>query len=1204
MIELGQASDLSTFLHESAHLFLDLEAQLAAEFGVTEQQQRILDWFGVATFEEITVDHHEQWAETFEAYLREGKAPSVGLRQAFAAFSRWLTTIYKTLMGLPNNKLDAEVRAIFDRLLATQEEIDRAAGNPIYDQFFRSREQAGMTDAEWQKYQEKRAKVKQSATVTLQDKALKQYRKMREDEWNTERAPLVDEEMERLGKQPVYEVIKDISSGYPMDWDATLEVLGADKPTGRLIGKLKKGGVDPAEYAEQYGYPNTRAMLDEILAAPSLKAAATAAAQVRMIEKYGDILNDGTIEQEARDALHNEAQADLLIDEINALDRAPANRVDREYLRTEAVRLIGGLTYREITPERYYQAEIRAARKAATARTPQEKRVAKVQQLANHYLYKEATRVRQEMEKQRRYVRSVQTRQYDTKEVEPQYAQAMRVLANFYELRTKDPNRVPQLDAYLNWHQTQLSDPNGFVASMLTMYDPYLIAALEAKRQGQPISYEIPTFEEMTADQVRGVYEHLRHLRFVGGSMSEQGRAEFNADKASLANSIETNGGRDVRPADVVAPPPSRLDKLTDSLKQLGFSLVNLRNLSRLLDGFNEDGEAYRLLYRLVEDAENVKLQAQRDLYDKYKQEMEGINRVGLNRNEITITTDDGRQWTTDGNQRLMLALYWGSESSREAIREGQGVTDNDVLRVLSTMTPDQLQLVNAIWKINESLWPSLSAAAVRMYGVAPPKLEALPYTINGVTLTGGHMRLYYHSLTDEMKEVQDQGGKFMSIMPSRAGSTIARVGSGGKPVLLDRSNITRAYNDALHFIAYAEPARRLAGLVNSGDVKGVIVRKHGEAMYKSLVENLEGITSNRNEREAIKFFADLSRHIRKMATLRHLAYSIRNALQGLSSIKIAKDEVGAARLMAAYAQVVTSPRETIRTINELSVVMRNRGSLVNRESAEFLREMSFGGPAEAGWNTFVAAGFAPQKLIDSLIAYPVWLARYNQYAEDVASGKMTQRDAVSKADEAVAASVGSGQDLQMGAIFQMNKPEWVKVMTAFGSWFNNYFNRLYRESKGFSGDGFKSWGFYQAALTTPMIVAVMSALIVADEPAEDEDWMSWALKRYGAFMAGLLPLVRDFVSAASGIPSRTPLAMVPETPVRLAREIKQTMEGQQSSERAVSDFLKLTGTVAPIPGLGNVTRLLDYKDSYDEGNEGPDFRFYNALVEGPDRNK
>lgn len=128
-ITLFENADLSTFLHESGHFFLEVMADAAeseqASAQVKADWQAILKWMGVSSRAEIGRAQHEQWARGFEAYLREGNAPSMELQGAFARFKSWLMHLYKSLSQL-HVRLTPAVRQVMDRLVATDEEIARA----------------------------------------------------------------------------------------------------------------------------------------------------------------------------------------------------------------------------------------------------------------------------------------------------------------------------------------------------------------------------------------------------------------------------------------------------------------------------------------------------------------------------------------------------------------------------------------------------------------------------------------------------------------------------------------------------------------------------------------------------------------------------------------------------------------------------------------------------------------------------------------------------------------------------------------------------------------------------------------------------------------------------------------------------------------------------------------------------------------------
>lgn len=1194
IIRLGQSSDLSSFLHESGHLFLEMEKQFAKEFGITEDQQTMLDWMGVESFDDVGVEQHEKFAETFESYLREGKAPSLKLREAFAAFRRWLVRIYQSIRQLTRADLVPEIAEVFDRMLATDTEIAAATANPAYDQFFRSKEQAGMTDAEWEQYTKQSQRAKNTTTATLDEKLFKELYNRRAKEWREEKRPLIEEEKANLSKTPIYSILNDAAE-YPMDYDAVKEIMGFDKPPGKLIGKLKKDGIDPSEYAEVYGFNDAKSMINAITEAPTLKQAAEAAAEERMIQKHGDILNDGSIEDEVREAVHNEEQAKLLIQELTALKRKVGSRQDinRDYLKAEARTIIQGMKYKEIRPDKYYRAELRAAQKAVTAANDQELFAAKVQQIANHYLYREAVATREDMDKHRRYVRRVQTREYDAKQVKPEIIQNMKTLANLYDLKTQ-PEQQVAVDKILNWYMTQITDENQFVE--ITLLDPHLILALEARERGEFAQFHVPAFDELTAEQLRGMYDMLRHMRFVGGKMSDAAKAKRTAERMKLAESIREHGGKDAlkarhpgvtRPGDI----PRR------ELTYLINMLPSLRNLIRKLDGFKDDGEAYNKIFRVIEDANNHKLALTREVFERFEKEMDGIHKVGLDRNEVTYTLQSGEELILHAEARFMMAVYWGTESSREAIREGFGTTDADVMRILSDMTKEQLELVNAIWRVNESLWPELSKASVNLYGVAPPKLDPTPFEINGVKLTGGHMRLMYDSTRLELKNEQEQAAKMATIIPSKAGSLYSRVGSGGRPVRLDKNNIVNALSENVHVIAFAEPAAEIRAFLNADDVKGAIERKHGEGFYQALIDTVTGITSNHAEREKYKGLHSFFRLLRRAATFKHLAYSIRNTVQQVGALPVAMEEVGYGAWVNASMRFAANPAELSQFMRERSKFMDERASLVNREAHEYLRQISIDNRFQHIWHQFVKFGFTPQTITDSLVAYPTWLARYEQSMDQHGD----EPRAISDADNAVAESVGAGDDLHLGGAFHSTNTEFIRTMTIFGTWFNAYYQRIYRSTKG--GTDFFNQDAIKSVFVTPFIVAVLSAALVMDGPADDEEWYAWAMKRYAAFMAGTIPILRDVVSSFAGYAPKTVFAGGAEAPARLVSEAQAYAEGRQTGLKATSDVTKIVTTVVPVPGSGNVTRVMDYMDSYNRGREGK-WNSYQAVVEGPDRNK
>ena len=174
-IALLEKADLSTFIHELGHFYFetltrianDLRARDNAAGGgtLTDGEIQILkdvdtligkaghtldDWNRM-TLEERR-HHHETVARQFEAYLMEGKAPSVELQGIFSRLRSWLFAVYKKLTAL-NVKLDDDVRQVFDRMLASDEAIQLAEQNRSMGALFATPEAAGMTAEQFADYQ-------------------------------------------------------------------------------------------------------------------------------------------------------------------------------------------------------------------------------------------------------------------------------------------------------------------------------------------------------------------------------------------------------------------------------------------------------------------------------------------------------------------------------------------------------------------------------------------------------------------------------------------------------------------------------------------------------------------------------------------------------------------------------------------------------------------------------------------------------------------------------------------------------------------------------------------------------------------------------------------------------------------------------------------------------------------------------------------
>ncbi len=137
LIRLARDANVSTFAHESGHQFLEElmrdDAHPQAPETLKADAQTVRDWLGIENHQDLNTGWagergeraraaHEKFATAFEQYLREGVAPSKQLEGVFARFREWLLKLYKTITGL-GEEISPEIRAVFDRMLATDEQI-------------------------------------------------------------------------------------------------------------------------------------------------------------------------------------------------------------------------------------------------------------------------------------------------------------------------------------------------------------------------------------------------------------------------------------------------------------------------------------------------------------------------------------------------------------------------------------------------------------------------------------------------------------------------------------------------------------------------------------------------------------------------------------------------------------------------------------------------------------------------------------------------------------------------------------------------------------------------------------------------------------------------------------------------------------------------------------------------------------------------
>lgn len=251
LIQIFKTADRSTFLHEMGHVFFDDIKNLAEMENAPEQL--VTDWNKLKEWSEWddaqgadNTKAHEKFARGWEAYLREGKAPTKGLQRVFRMFSKWLTRIYRAvtrLGGLPPK----EIQDIMARMIATQEDIDAYTKEQALEQFESSKLFKQLDEAEQAKVQGHIADVGEMAKERVMKRYMKELESRPIKEWNDEKDSIQADIEKRLMEQ--YPIYKD---------HQRYNAFGKDALANTRYGTLKE--LEAAE-REQTGFTFNEAVM-------------------------------------------------------------------------------------------------------------------------------------------------------------------------------------------------------------------------------------------------------------------------------------------------------------------------------------------------------------------------------------------------------------------------------------------------------------------------------------------------------------------------------------------------------------------------------------------------------------------------------------------------------------------------------------------------------------------------------------------------------------------------------------------------------------------------------------------------------------------------------------------------------------------------------------------------------------------------------
>lgn len=1247
-IALLERANLSTFLHETGHFYLEVMGDLAdrpdAPQQVKDDYAKVLKYLGLTSRAELTldgkkpgsaeyqkaVDAHERFARSNEAYLMEGKAPSEELRTIFQKFKSWLTLIYKTFTSL-DVKLTNEIREVFDRLYATDEEIKAASEQVITVDMFATAADMGVTEAEFAAYRESVAQTVESGKEALMAKLMKQAQREREAWWKERKAEMRIEVEVEVDLTPVYAAFKTLTEGKLEDGtpirlnkEALVERYGDEylKRLPRSFGRIytRQGGMDPESAAEFLGFESGDKLIEALAGMKPRKEYIEAEVDRRMRETYGDMLTDGSIADEAIAALHNSQRENVLMTELKALRRkqrevAPFVRVERQRqaserrqaraaietppasaFRAAAQGLVGQTAVRDLDPYKHLQASRKAARESSRALVSGDFQLAadaKQRELLNHYMYLEATKAREEADAILKYAQKFEkgTTREQMGKAGGSYLEQIDAILDRYEFRRVPLSKIDRRQSLAEWIAEQ--EAQGLEPAV----DGRLL------NESRLVNYRQIQVDELRA--IRDTVKNIEHLaRLKNKLVTKQKEIAFEEAIAELVASAENNGQRRMLPPDLSAM--TMREKAGDQVSRFDAALLKMEQLVEWLDGGRVDGPWHTYLWNPISQAQSDENDLHRELTAKIVESLEQMPKE--QRKSMLDTYDIPGIGRVTRKYIVSMALNMGNDENMNKMLRGHNWNMEIVQSALDKLSIEDWQFVQATWDNINTLWPQIVELDKKMTGLAPKKVEARPYTVmrNGqeaMTLQGGYFPLVYDPRFSEQGQKQESGslGQLFEEGYARAttskGHTEARNEGFAAPLNLDFEQVLTGHlGKVIKDLTHREAIVAANKVLTNREIRNVLQETLGPAYERQFMPWLRSVVNDRNS-GATQGLADWSRFmmaLRANTVAAVMGFKATTALMQITGLSASLDKVPAKYLGVEFARFLRHPVEMTRQVRELSGEMRNRPANMDRDIRAQLRQMTGQNSLMTQAQRFAFHGIA---IMDTMVTVPTWMGAYRKAIDDGKSDEVARLEG----DAAVRLTQGAGGPKDLAAVSRNN--ELMKSLTMFYSYFSTLYARMRDMGRGVESISDMP-KFLARSFFVVMIPAFLGDLIVGRGPDDEEDYPQWLARKILLYPMMSIPLLRDVIASIdTGYDYKfTPLASGLEKLTKLGKQAAKAVsdEAELEWDKFAVNAAETAGYLFGVPGTAQMSATGKYLWRVEEGEEEADnfaeLLFYAAM--------
>lgn len=1149
VISLFKAADQSTFMHEMAHIYLHDMLALAelpnapkqllddvatinqwaawndtqfskeykgtameSEFKKLNEQMKIAVTKGSVEIEGKTMTleqmqrlwMQERFARGFENYLKSGDAPTEATRSIFRRFKQWLTKIYRAFSqigGAPSK----EVKAVMDRMIASEDEIDIAMRKKGVDDFSESGGMDYLEGSTKDVYRRMVERAKADAEERVLKIALKDvkedYRQQEKELFEREEA----EYREKLAAEPVFIIQEHIKNNPNMSTSAICETLGMNVED--YVNQLKEygGSLDAAVNAHmkefKEGIDNSgidaqyfRERAEEVVQESKYRKLATAM-ELEAFERIAKKQRNLTTQIEAEGK--NDAAEKGVIKTVDKMTRQ-SKQIEELTAETKGLK----------QDKRELLANVRGLRDAALRHYKDyvqfietKLEVMPIEDANNYQMWR-----RKSAQAQYNSEQSLIKGNWD-KAVK--YKQAQLIYDMFADRAVRNAKQIKKIEDGLKRKQQTISKAKNISADERYAYNhlmyvfgfsdadapvpPHYEGIMEvlmkadATREEGGLMLESPFFgpdgqtnlpewflqAAMNSNKRKAGHKDLSNMQVDLVAQVMHIIYKRGMDNMKLAT-IKTKDGRTLTVDEAVA-------EIEGQTRQRMIERANADPTGANKNRWQDDAanfidQADRVLIKPEVELKKLGDVALRYIYDPLKEAADKELKIAVNmQNKLKGLFDayspkeladmrnkrfyDFGSSKITKEQAIMIALNWGTETNQQRVLDGYHVNVAQVKNVLQYLDERDWNLVNSIWKLYDIHWDQIREIEARMTGAVLQKQEAKGFVVVGqdrkiYTLDGGYFPIKY-----DLRDLRTQ--EQADAAQQSAMSNIAM--SLGKGFLKERTQhkverrldlrfevISGSITDVIHLVAFREPVRDVRRIVLNENFKNLVYNYLGQNAYK----NLKKWTSDcwAEEPGIYDPYIRAIAKLRNAQTMGTMGFRVITALLNIANATSVAHYMGAAELLHSLKKFYSAPRQYTDFVFQRSVFMAERAETMDASIHDALKGPNIldgiPGIGKAG-EAIKNNAFKMITWTDLMLALPLWQHEYEKtYNAEVDAGRSPQqarKAGVNAGDAAVRWCFGSGRTIDKAAVQRMKglTGELMKQLTMYYSYNSTVYNAL-----------------------------------------------------------------------------------------------------------------------------------------------------------------